>query len=306
MSQFSSYRTQLRKKWKKTSASEKTAYIGCAGVAVTAFVTALSTIIAAMISGKPSPTVIPSTATYVKPTSPPTIAPTESTAFLRLDALDYNDGCEGDIFAIPETVSVPTFPSQSDPVKRYRETLGFLQETGFQIAYDGVANDGSNPYLNDYLAGSLYYCEPTTNIFQTLWNTSSERVLIKTITIVVEAYDYEPSSIPSDYKFVFLFPPNLTGFGNQIPFQRFEGNIKPTTNALSLPLQSPLLLEAGDPIQVGIYLRFDETGTYRIHILYEITDSKGNSSEANSESVVTKWGHVNELIVKDLEPADVK
>lgn len=147
-----------------------------------------------------------------------------------------------------------------------------------------------------------------------LWNDSSNRIFIKEVTLIVEAYDYEPSRVPIDYNTVVLIPPQLGGGGGSpgptpIPQQFFEGELISTSNSfpfMSMTNSPPLIIEAGIPVQFDIYLKVKNAGTYRMHLAFYVEDGKGKQIKLDSQSFISKFALLDNLDLEEIIPIDVR
>ena len=240
----------------------------------------------------------------------------ESTSNLaRMDQISIDSfGCVAPRFAVPKSVSIPPSVEGNDPYERFNNTYDYLYNTGVPVAAQAINMNGVS---SDDVRNWASVCDPSLNLSNVLWNNTSTRILVKEVTLIIEAYDYEPSRIPSGYKLVLLIPPQFGGPGvgptsapaTPIPYQQFNSELKATSNSLpflSMSKTPPILVEPNTPMDFFIYLYPISTGTFRMHLSFYVEDSQGNKVTLNSESIVSKWLSVDNLNASQIIPIDVR
>jgi hypothetical protein len=192
--------------------------------------------------------------------------------------------------------------------KRWEKTYDFFQDKGFLIVPKLV---DSTDYGNAE-GHWIYSCiNHQLAVSQVVWNNSTSQILIKEISIIVEAYDYEPSAIPEKFQIFALLPPELGGGEGSGPimYPPFDAEIRPTTNAvplIELSQSSSIIIQSKDAIQIFIKLFFTNSGTYRIHISYDVGDSSGLSATINSSSIVAQLVILEDLDLSSVRVVDIK
>lgn len=292
---------------------------------VTALIAGTCTIIAACI-GLATPIVSkyfepPPTQTLTASPSPTTNIPTATPLInsARLEPIEAKLlSCSvGGIYAVPNYVEIPLSVSGSDPFERYNNAENYLNEQGFLVAAESVNSNGldtGDPRTYAQACDLIFL-----SLYTILWNDSSGRIFVKEVALIVEAYDFEPSHIPNDYKTVVLIPPQLGGGGGggdegnpeptPIPFQSFEGELRSTSNSfpfMSMSNNPPIIIESGTPVQFGVFLQVLNAGTYRVHLAFSIEDGKGKQIKLNSESFISKFALINNLDLQEIIPIDVR
>ncbi len=231
---------------------------------------------------------------------------------IKLEPLKISGYC-ANIRAIPVNSEIPKFSTETDVRQRWTKTLAFLDDIGFKIGYERVNRVNYKPEgIYDPFYQVVGGCNPPGMMVESIVvNNSHDAIVIKEVALIVDAYDYEPSSIPDDYKLIYVLPLELGGGepAKYVPTQHFQSEVRPTTNALRLMHISntpPIIVKSDEMLRLTASVSLLAGGTFRMHLAVDITDSQGRESTLETSSFIKKWVMINEVDLTKIQPVDVK